>query len=150
MEATANKMLNDYFQMEASKATPQYGFRKGLQIFGDKGYIVVVSELKDNLLGRKCVRMLCGKDITPTMRKKALLYLLILNIKRSVKIKGNGVANGRLQREYISKEESSLPKVSLYALMVSCVINTIEGRSVITCNLPAAFLQGDYPQEEGK
>lgn len=58
VEATANKMLNDYFQMEASTATPQYGFRKGPKIFGDKGYDTAMSELKDNLLGRDCVRML--------------------------------------------------------------------------------------------
>ena len=30
------RMMKEYFDIEASKATPQYGFRKGLQLFGDK------------------------------------------------------------------------------------------------------------------
>ena len=149
VEATANKMLNDYFRMEASKATPQYGFRKGLKVFGDEGYDAAVCELKDNLLGRDCVRMLKGKEVTHTVRKKALSYLMFLKRKRSSRIKGRGVADGRPQREYISKEESSSPTVSLYALMASCVMDAIEERSVITWDLPAAFLQGEYPQEEG-
>ena len=135
--------------MEASKATLQYRFRKGLNIFGDKGYNVAVSELKDNLLGRKCVRILCAKDVTLIVRKKTLSYLMFLKRKRSGKIKGHGVTNGHLQREYILKEESSSSTVSLYALMASCVMDAIEGRSVITCDLPAAFLQGNYPHEEG-
>merc|ERR1711963_785814 len=94
--------------------------------------------------------MLKGKEITPAVRKKALSYLMFLKRKRNNRVKGRGVADGRPQREYISKEESSSPTVSLYALMASCVMDAIEERSVITCNLPAAFLQGKYPQEEGK
>ena len=30
-------MIKEYFEIEASKATPQYGFRKGLTLFRDKG-----------------------------------------------------------------------------------------------------------------
>ena len=32
------RMMKEYFKIEASKATPQYGFRKGLKLFGDEGY----------------------------------------------------------------------------------------------------------------
>lgn len=94
--------------------------------------------------------MLEGKYITPTVRRKALSYLMLLKRKRSGQIKGRGVADGRLQREYILMEEYSSPTISLYALVASCVMDAIEGRSVITCDLPAAFLQGNYHQEEGK
>ena len=45
VEDTASKMLTDYFEMEASKATPQYGFRKGLNVFKQEGYEAAVSEL---------------------------------------------------------------------------------------------------------
>ena len=30
------QMMKEYFEIEASKSTPQYGFRKGLKLFGDK------------------------------------------------------------------------------------------------------------------
>ena len=46
------RMMKEYFKIEESKATPQYEFRKGLKLFGDKGYQVTKNELKVNLLGR--------------------------------------------------------------------------------------------------
>ena len=49
------KMMEDYFELEASRPTPQYGFIKGLQIFGEKGYQEKVKELKNNLIGIGCI-----------------------------------------------------------------------------------------------
>ena len=37
-EQAGVRMMKEYFEIEASKATPQYGFRKGLTLFGDGGY----------------------------------------------------------------------------------------------------------------
>ena len=48
---------------------------------------------------------------------------MFLKRKRSGKMKVRGCANGCPQREYITKEESCLPTVSLYALMGSCVMD---------------------------
>ena len=62
----------------------------------------------------------------------ALGYLMFLKRERNGKIKGQGCADGRPQREYISKKESSLPTVSIYALFGSCVIDALDERSVIT------------------
>ena len=55
-------------------------------------------------------------------------------------MKGRGCANGRPQREYITKEESSSPTMSLYAPMGLCVMDVMEGRKVITVNILGAFL----------
>ena len=63
-------------------------------------------------------------------------------------MKGRGCADGRPQSEYITKEESRSPTVSLYALMGLCVMETMEGRKVITVNIPGAFLQDNWPQDE--
>ena len=63
-------------------------------------------------------------------------------------MKGRGCADGRPQREYITKEESSLPTVSLYALMGSYLMDAIDDRKVITVDIPGAFLQRDLPQDE--
>ena len=32
------RMMKEYFEIEASKTTQQYGFRKQLKLFGRKGY----------------------------------------------------------------------------------------------------------------
>ena len=58
-------------------------------------------------------------------------------------MKGRGCANGRPQQEYMTKEESSSPTVSLYALVDSCVMDVLDDRKVITVDIPGAFLQGD-------
>ena len=73
---------------------------------------------------------------------------MFLKRKRSGKMKGRGCADGRPQREYITKEESSLPTVSLYALMGSCLMDAMDDRKVITVDIPSAFLQGKWPQDE--
>ena len=63
-------------------------------------------------------------------------------------MKGRGFADGSPQQEYITKEESSLSTVSLYALMGSCLMDAMDGRKVITVDIPGAFLQRDRPQDE--
>ena len=68
---------------------------------------------------------------------------MFLKRKRSGKIKGRGCANGWSEQDYTTKEESSSPTVSLYALMGSCVMDTMERRKLITVDIPGAFLQGD-------
>ena len=110
---------------------------------GEESCQAAKNELKVNLLGGGCINMLSWKDLTWDIRKQALGYLMFLKRKRSGKMKGRGSANGRPQREYITKEESSSLTVLLYALMGSCVINAMEGRRVITVDIPGAFLQGD-------
>ena len=63
-------------------------------------------------------------------------------------MKGSGCADGRSQRDYITKEKSSSPTVSLYALMGSCVMDALDNRKVIMVDIPGAFLQGEWPQVE--
>ena len=92
--------------------------------------------------------MLSSKNLTWDIRKQALGCLVYLKREKSGKMKERGCANGRPEREYITKEESSLPTVSLYALLGSCVMDAMEGRKVITVDISGAFLQGDCPQDE--
>jgi hypothetical protein len=90
------------------------------------------------------VRMLKPAKVYRKIRFEALNYLMFLKRKRCGKIKARGCADGRPQREYISKDESSSPTVSIYALMTSCLIDAIEGRKVATCDIPGAFLQANW------
>ena len=57
------RMMKEYFEIEASKSTPQYGFRKGLKLFGNEGYQAAKNELETNLLGGGCIDMLPRKDL---------------------------------------------------------------------------------------
>ena len=51
--------------------------------------------------------------------------------------------DGRPQRLYTNKEDSSSPTISIEALMLSCAIDAKENRYVIVSDIPGAFLQAD-------
>jgi len=78
--------------------------------------------------------------LTPEQRHKALSYLMFLKMKRGGDIKGRGCADGRKQREYMSKDDTSSPTVCIEALVFSCMIDAMEGRDAATADIPGAFL----------
>ena len=71
---------------------------------------------------------------------------MFLKRKQSGKMERRGCVDWRPQQEYITKEESSPPTVSLYALIGSCVMDAMDGRKVITIDIPVAF--GNWPQDK--
>ena len=73
--------------------------------------------------------------------KERLAYLMFLKHKRCGKIKGRGCADGRKQRAYITKEESTAPTVSTEAVFLTAVIDAMEGRNVVVLDVPGAFMQ---------
>jgi hypothetical protein len=54
---------------------------------------------------------------------------------------GLGCADGRKQRVYKTKEETSTPTVAVEALMLSSIIDAKERRYVVTADIPGAFMQ---------
>ena len=100
--------------------------------FGQAGYNATVSELSDNLIGMDAVEMLDKSRITSDVFVNALSYLMFLKRKRTNVVKARGGADGRPQREFISKEESSSPTLSTYALFISCAMDAMKGRQVVT------------------
>jgi hypothetical protein len=68
---------------------------------------------------------------------------MFLKEKRCGQIKDRGCAHGRPQREHMRKEETSSPTVANEALMLTCVIDAIEGRDVATVDIPGAFMQSE-------
>jgi hypothetical protein len=69
---------------------------------------------------------------------------MFLKLKRTGDIKGRGCADGRSQRDYMTKEETSSLTVSIQDLILSCMIDAKEARDMATANIPGAFLQTDY------
>ena len=79
----------------------------GPKIFGADGYEAVASEIRDNLHGRSVIDPVRRNKVTQDIRKASLPYLMFLKCKQCGKIKGRGCADGRKQREFISREEAS-------------------------------------------
>merc|ERR1739836_363253 len=63
-------------EQHASKATPQYGFHKGIKEFQDEGREATKQELYENLLGMDVVTMVKPKNLEPELCINALIYLM--------------------------------------------------------------------------
>jgi len=75
--------------------------------------------------------------------KKALRYLMLIKEKRDGTIKARGCADGRPQRIYTSKEDTSSPTISIEAMMLLCAIDAKKNRYVVVSDIPGAFLHTD-------
>jgi hypothetical protein len=123
----------------------QHSIKKGLKVFGEDGAKAVVSEMtqshKRNVIKAKKANMLTREE-----KQKALNYLMFLKKKRCEKIKGHGCADGRKQCIYKTKEETSAPTVATESLMLSSIIDAKQRQTVVTADIPGAFMQTDMDE----
>jgi hypothetical protein len=123
----------------------QHSTKKSLKIFGEAGADAVVSEMQQ-LHDRSVIEPKKANMLTRDEKHKALQYLMFLKKKRCGRIKGRGCADGRKQRVYKIKEETSAPTVAVEALMLSSIIDAKERRYVVTADIPGAFMQADMDE----
>jgi hypothetical protein len=126
-------------------ALTQYNLKRGLQLYGEAATNAVIKEMKQ-LHDRKTIRPRESKELTVGEKRKALAYLMFIKEKQCGTIKGRGCADGRKQRLYKTKEETSSPTVRTESLLLSCVIDAKERRHVMTCDVPGAFMQVDVDE----
>ena len=138
-------MMEEDIEDMWSYLTAQMNAKTGLKHFGEAGAEAIMKEL-EQLLYRKVMRGRKANTLTKEEKKSALTYLMFLKEKRCGKIKGRGCADGRKQRLYKSKEETSSPTVSLESLFLSCLIDAKEGRDVATVDIPGAFMQAEIDE----
>ena len=112
----------------------------GIKAFGQKGVDAVVKEMKQ-FHDREVVKPILPNDVTADIRKRALGYLMFLKRKRSGDIKGRGCADGRPQRVYKTKMETSSPTVFTESIFIGSAMDAMEGRDVAHVDIPGAFLQ---------
>ena len=125
--------------------TPQMSLKAGLRTFGTDGMKAVEKEMKQ-LHDRDVMIPVHKKSLTPEQRREALAYLMFLKRKRCGKIKGRRCADGRKQRAYIAKEDSTAPTVSTEAVVLTAVIDALENRDVAVLDVPGAFMQADIDE----
>ena len=125
--------------------TDQMSAKAGLKEFGDQGAASIMQEL-EQLLYRKVIVGCKASSLTPSQRKAALQYLMFLKEKRCGKVKAQGCVDGRKQKLYKTKEETSSPTMNVEALFITCIIDALEGREVMTCDIPGAFMQSEMDE----
>ena len=95
---------------------------------------------------RKVMQPIKRKDLTAAQKREALGYLMFLKKKRSGTIKGHGCADGRKQRAFITKEESTSPTISTEAVFLTAVVDAWESQKVAVLDVPGAFMQVDMDE----
>jgi hypothetical protein len=123
----------------------QHSAKKGLKLYGEAGAEAVVSEMQQ-LHDRDVIEPKSANMLTVEEKRKALRYLMYLKKKICRRIKDRGCADGRKQRIYKTKEETSAPTVAIESLFLSSVIDAKEGRAVVTLDIPGAFMQADMDE----
>ena len=129
-----------------SYVTAQMSAKAGLKVFGSEGAHALMKELRQ-LVTMNVMSGCDSRVLTKDQKHRALKYLMFLKEKRCGRIKGRGCADGRKQRLYKTKEETSSPTVSIEALLLSCMIDAMEKRDVATLDIPGAFMQADIDEE---
>jgi hypothetical protein len=66
---------------------------------------------------------------------------MFLKEKRCGTIKGRGCVDGRPQRLWKSKQDTTSPIVAIKSLLLSCVADAMEKRDIATVDIPSAFMQ---------
>ena len=61
-------------------------------------------------------------------------------------MKAWGCADGHKQQLYKTKDETSSPTMNVEALFLTCLIDAMEGREVMTCDIPGAFMQSNMDE----
>ena len=122
--------------------TPQMSMKAGLRTFGEDGMKAVEKDMRQ-LHDRDVMKPVHKNCLTTEQQREALAYLMFLKRKRCSKIKGHGCADGRKQRAYITKEDSTAPTVSTEAVILTAVIDAMEGRNVVVLDVPGAFMQAE-------
>ena len=80
-------------------------------------------------------------DLTNEHKKRVLESHMFVVKKRDGKTKARVVAGGNMQRDYLTKEDSSSPTVSTEAVILTSIIDAHERRDVAVIDIPNAFIQ---------
>ena len=117
----------------------QLGMNAGIRAYGQRGVDAVFKEIKQ-FYDRKVVALIEPNKITTKVRRYALGYLMFLKLKWNGDVKGRGCSDGRPQRVYKTKQETSSPMVITESLFITCSIDARENRDVAVADIPGAFL----------
>ena len=125
--------------------TDQMSAKAGLEEFGEKGAASIMQEL-EQLLYWKVIVGHKASSLTSSQCKAALQYLKFLKEKHCGKVKAQGCADGRKQRLYKTKDETSSPTMNVKALFITCLIDAMEGREVMMYDIPGAFMHSEMDE----
>lgn len=141
-----HKMNLMHLPKEVVSSLQTYTLKKGLKKFQKKGYIAALGKMKQ-LHNQNCFCPIDPRTMTKKERLKAMETLIFLTKKRDGRVKARMCANGSIQREWMTKEDSASPTTALEPVLATSIINAKEGRDTRTVDITNAFIQTLVPQD---
>ena len=124
-----------------------YSLKQAMKRWGRQADDAAKKEMQQ-LLDRECWIPIHRDTITPSERKRIMKSLLFLVEKRDGTKKARHCADGSIQRDWISSDDSSSPTVHTESVLLTAVIDAYEGRDVMTADVPNAFIQTELEKRD--
>ena len=118
----------------------QLSLKMGLKTWKDKGRLAAKDEMKQLHMHNTFIPN-HYKYLDVVQRKSILESHMFLKENKNGYIKGRTFDGGNKHRDFISKEDSSLPTVSTEAVLLSCIIDAEEEPDVAVIDILNAFIQ---------
>ena len=118
--------------------------KEGVRRFGERAIAAMLKEHAQ--IGEDDKRIFVpqkANELSREQKRKALRMTSLIKNKRSGQIKERMVVDGRRQRVHMSKDDVASPTYNLETLIMSWVIDGLEGRDVATEDVGGAFLLAD-------
>jgi hypothetical protein len=139
--------INSRATIQGASFSQQYIVQRGLKKFGQRGAHAATKEM-DQLHRRHCFTPIDVATMSDEERRKSVDALMFLGEKRDKSIKGRIVYNGKPTREWLSRIDLTSPTAALESIMLTAIVDAKEGRDVMTCDIPNAFIQTKLPKVE--
>jgi hypothetical protein len=117
----------------------QMSLKKGLEAFGERAEVAVKKEFTQ-FHTQDVLRPKYAAALSFIEKQEAMRLIMTIKEKKSGDIKGRGCADGRGMRGRIRPQDATSPTVSSEAFAMTCAIDAWEGRVVVTCDVPGAYL----------
>ena len=117
-----------------------YTLKQGIKKFGDDAKQAAFKEVKQ-LHDRSCFIPIHLDTLTKLERQRILRSLIFITEKRDGTKKGRACADGSTQRNWMTKEDTASPTVSLPSVLITSVIDAHEEREVAVVDIPNFYVQ---------
>ena len=117
----------------------QMSARTGIKKHGDAARDALRKEFKQ-IVDKHVYSGIRKKDLTPEQLERVLGAVNLIKEKRNGVLKGRHCANGSKQRPWYEKHETSSPALNVDALILTLIVDAVEGRDVATADVAGAYL----------
>ena len=125
----------------------QFILPKAIKRYGNEGVKAAKEEI-GQLHNRTCFRAMAVSELTRQEKARAMEGLMFVTQKRTGEYKGRLAYNGKPTREWVTKEDKTSPTCFTESILLSCGIDALERRDIMTLDIPNAFVQTDMPRKK--